>query len=81
MTDKRREELKEKINSQIDALSTDDLEAVAGGGIYDFLQNMFVWECSACGRTFTNSLVPADHICTDCGGTLEKTIPFVKPEK
>ena len=64
--DKRREELKAKINEELDSLSIENLEKVVGGGV---IKLMFKPYCKKCRIYF-----PVDRqekTCSYCGGPLE----------
>ena len=61
--EKRREELKTKINEQLDKLSIEDLESVAGGAI-------MAHTCKNCGAqwyTLSDMPIGDDYTCPKCG--------------
>lgn len=66
--EKRREELKAKINEELNVLSTEDLESIVGGGmIYDlFLRNRPY--CKRCSIYFPENR--KGESCPYCGGEL-----------
>ena len=58
--EKRREELKATINEQLDKLSLEDLERVAGGGAENN-----TWTCKWCGETLSGAFLKwriKDHL-------------------
>ena len=65
--EKRREELKAKINAQLDNLSTEDLEKIAGG-IFDFPGVSMPPYCRNCNAYFFGYSVGSK--CPNCGERL-----------
>ena len=57
--EKKREELKAKINEQLDELSVDDLEQVSGGSG----DSEKTWTCPYCKKTFTSSALNFAYWC------------------
>ena len=74
----KKEELKALIDEQIDALSPDELEAVSGGGIGDFINNMPMYKCTSCNRVFKvkEAHLIIDKKCPDCNGTVGFIMPI-----
>ena len=76
MGDNRRDELKAKIDGQLNELTTEELEQVAGGGLSDILKKIPMYECASCGKIYTkgdsiNLGLKKDTPCPQCGGVLE----------
>ena len=79
MGDNKRDELKAKIDGQLNELTTEELEQVAGGGLSDILKKIPMYECASCGKVFTNGDssklgLRKDTPCPQCGGVLESSI-------
>jgi hypothetical protein len=67
--EKRREELKAKINEELDGLSTEDLESIAGGGI---IYNLFLRKRQYCKRCKVYFPVGSSlELCPYCGAELD----------
>ena len=79
MGDNRRDELKAKIDGQLNELTTEELEQVAGGGLTDILNKIPRFECASCGKIYTNGEsfklgLKKDTPCPQCGGVLEFSV-------
>ena len=79
MGDNRRDELKAKIDGQLNELTTEELEQVAGGGLSDILKKIPMYECASCGKLYTNGDsiklgLKKDTPCPQCGGVLEFSV-------